>query len=243
MSEEDYRSEIVRDYGQIDRHLQTLDARDVACHESPHVVARRLAIVASLHPFLQALEVRTVLDVGAAGITRTWWLEHGYEWHAAGFPRDVDKLRSQGIYACLGDLASLPFEDGSFDLLYASHVAEHSPMPLVALLEARRVARALALIVPAWPRLVDEPYHYSVAPREMWQQWLTVAGWWIAADLSGSRDFVWLALPVDDAAARERIAPAVQTHREQSAERRLKAEQERAARAKARRTGKKVVKR
>jgi len=190
---------INRNYTQIDAHLAALDARDVPCHESGLVLKRRIAFVTNADRYLKALNLTRVLDVGAAGLTRAWWLEHGYIWHGLSFPRDAAKLREQHIAVDVGDVASMPYLDATFDVVYASHVLEHSPMPLVALLECRRVARVLCMAVPKWPRLVEEPYHYSVMPVALWGHLLEIAGWRVAANMTGSRDyqFVCTQTPAD----------------------------------------------
>ncbi len=230
--------DVPRDMARIEQHLQYLDARDVACNESPQVVTRRHEFVANLHPLLRALGVHSVLDVGCAGITRNWWIDHGYDWHGLTLPRDAHKLMAQGIPVDVADVASMPCGDGAFDLVYASHVLEHSPMPLVALLEIRRVARFLAFAVPRWPRMVDEPYHYSCAPLEMWRQWLDVSRWAIVADFSGSRDFEFLCIHPSDAVALEAVKSPLEERRK-----RLRAREKRKAEAlKKRRTVKKVGK-
>lgn len=51
---------------------------------------------------------------------------------------------------------ALPFEDGSYDFVLASHVIEHMPNPIAALREWRRVARRYVfLIVPHRDRTFD----------------------------------------------------------------------------------------
>jgi hypothetical protein len=45
------------------------------------------------------------------------------------------------------------------------------------------------MAVPKWPRLVGESYHFSCVPLAVWGHWLEVAGWRIAANLSGARDY------------------------------------------------------
>jgi SAM-dependent methyltransferase len=47
----------------------------------------------------------------------------------------------------VADGAALPLEDGSFDFVLASHVVEHMPDPIAALLEWGRVARRHVLVV------------------------------------------------------------------------------------------------
>ena len=211
--------------------MEEIDAREPSCHESGNVTKRRMQFVVAADRFLKAIGVRTVLDVGCAGITRQWWLDNGYEWHGLTFPRDAEKLRGQGIAVDVGDVASMPYDDGAFDLVYASHVVEHSPMPLVALMECARVARALALAVPRWPRMVDEPYHYSCMPAEVWRQWFAVSGWTPVVDLTGSRDFEWLCVQKEEDAAA--IKPVVAAFvKERQAQRQKKARRRAARRTK-----------
>jgi SAM-dependent methyltransferase len=47
----------------------------------------------------------------------------------------------------LADACSLPFADGAFDVVRASHVLEHIPSPLTALKEWRRVCKSLGRVV------------------------------------------------------------------------------------------------
>ena len=59
----------------------------------------------------------------------------------------------------LGYVESLPFRDGAFDFVIASHVLEHSPAPERFLSELQRVARAGYIEVPdAFMERVN-PYH------------------------------------------------------------------------------------
>lgn len=63
----------------------------------------------------------------------------------------------------LGFIERLPFKNGSFDFLIASHVLEHSPDPEKALAEFQRVARAGYIEVPDafFERLNPYPDHRS----------------------------------------------------------------------------------
>lgn len=63
----------------------------------------------------------------------------------------VEACRSRGFRAEQGTLDALPFPDGSFDIVTAKHVLEHTERPLAALAEIRRVLRpggVLLVVVP-----------------------------------------------------------------------------------------------
>ncbi len=67
-------------------------------------------------------------------------LEIGPGSHPLAAFLSVDVVRRLGV-RCLAEATALPFESGSFDLLYASHIIEHVPWWLTdgALVEWRRV--------------------------------------------------------------------------------------------------------
>jgi len=63
----------------------------------------------------------------------------------------VDLCRGQGYRAEVGTLEALPFPDAAFDIVTAKHTLEHTPTPLRALEEMRRVLRpggVVLLVVP-----------------------------------------------------------------------------------------------
>lgn len=59
---------------------------------------------------------------------------------------DLNPAPIDGVALVSGDVMSLPFPDAVFDAIYASALLQHLPDPLRALREARRVARAGAVI-------------------------------------------------------------------------------------------------
>ncbi len=66
-------------------------------------------------------------------------------------PFAVQACRERGYEAQEGTLEALPFADGSFDVVTAKHVLEHTERPLPSLAEIRRVLRpggVLLVIVP-----------------------------------------------------------------------------------------------
>ena len=76
------------------------------------------------------------------------------------------------------DIHDLPFPDGTFDLALARHSLEHCVAPLVALREARRVARWLVAVVPEDAQ--EWLYwggHFAIFPRHIWEHLFRLAGW------------------------------------------------------------------
>jgi len=78
--------------------------------------------------------------------------------------------RADGITFVTGDALDLPFPDATFDAIFASALLQHLPDPLVALREARRVARpgaVIGLVDADW----DGELRYPTSPvldRSMW---------------------------------------------------------------------------
>jgi len=108
-----------------------------------------------------------------------------------GYPQVVGVTMSQDDYlACQkeglivrkGDMSDLEDEDDSVDGIWCRHAIEHSPFPLLTLLEFNRVMKRgarLYLEVPA-PDTEryheDNPNHYSVMGERMWVNLLYRAG-------------------------------------------------------------------
>ena len=76
------------------------------------------------------------------------------------------------------DMHCATVADSSFDMVVARHVLEHSPMPLLLLMEMRRIAVKYALVVlPEPTRLsIDYPNHYSVFRKRLWEKLFGLAG-------------------------------------------------------------------
>jgi SAM-dependent methyltransferase len=72
----------------------------------------------------------------------------------------VAACRKAGHVAEVGQLASLPFPDGHFAVVVMKHVLEHTPDPLAALAEARRVLEPGGVLFVAVPHA---GYHKAVS--------------------------------------------------------------------------------
>jgi SAM-dependent methyltransferase len=97
---------------------------------------------------------RILADAGAASVTGVDVDERTVE-HA--------RSRYPGAEFQVADVASLPFEDGSFDLIVSFETIEHVPEPERVLAEWRRVLAADGLLVISTPNkhryLVENEFH------------------------------------------------------------------------------------
>lgn len=117
--------------------------------------------------------IGSVLDVGCgSGFCSPLFEEFGIYWEG------------QDYFIDGSDMSSLPYEDESFDMVFARHVLEHSSMPLISLMEWARVSRRYALIVLPAPEYwqVFGKNHYYVLPKENWWNLFDVAGWKIVRE-------------------------------------------------------------
>lgn len=65
----------------------------------------------------------------------------------------VDQARQRGLEARVGTLERIPYADQEFDLVVMRHVLEHTPTPLAALAECRRVLRPGGMLLVLVPDL------------------------------------------------------------------------------------------
>jgi len=103
---------------------------------------------------LEGLEIGNVLDVGTGtGIFAEAFAMLGIS--ATGVDTNEAMLAAARQHVPSGDFReapgeAMPFEDGTFDLVFLGHVLHEADSPLDALMEARRVAR-LRVAVLEWP--------------------------------------------------------------------------------------------
>lgn len=135
-------------------------------------------------------EINTVLDVGCGtGFCQPLFTSRKIRY--MGCTLGITDLKEAGwrgrkVVSC--DMSDLNFPDGHFDMIFARHTLEHSPMPIITLMEWKRVSKQyLLLVMPApeyWTyRGVN---HYSVANKEQLWHWFNIAGW----EVLEHRDFM-----------------------------------------------------
>ena len=126
-------------------------------------------------------DVKNVLDVGCGqGFCKYIFDKSGVDWTGVTIGADYDVCVANYLTVLNLDMTFLSgIRDASYDLVFARHVLEHSPFPILTLMEWRRVAKTnLILIAPApayWKYRGKN--HYSVATKEQIQWWLQRAGW------------------------------------------------------------------
>lgn len=166
----------MRDYSNFDKNLQSLIS-DI--YEQPEDEGHT-ALAQKFVRWMMVPNCDSVLDVGCG----------------TGFcqlPLEIKKLKYTGI--CLGrdyqiakgagknvldmDFNFMDFPDDSFDLIFSRHSLEHSPFPLLTLMEWHRVgSKMLALVMPNPDNYTFVGRnHYSVSNPHQIVWWLRRAGW------------------------------------------------------------------
>ena len=95
---------------------------------------------------------------------------------------DVEACHANHVACIKGDMHDIPIVSLTFSLVWARHVLEHSPFPMLALAEIHRILDPGGLLYaevpdPATPCAHwSNPNHWSCFTREAWQQLFLRAG-------------------------------------------------------------------
>ena len=94
------------------------------------------------------------------------------------------------------DFSFLEFEDDMFDCVISRHSLEHSPMPILTLMEWHRVAKSyLCLVMPNPSKFgYVGKNHYAVMPKQQIKWLLRRAGWRILETEYTEDEFRFLCL-------------------------------------------------
>ena len=164
-----------RDYTYFDKYYEEL-LGDVYAQptDSGHTKLSNEVIREWIFP----LHISSVLDVGAGeGDAQTLFEQKGIGYTGIALGADVTKGKKKGHNLVEGDFNFIGYT--GFDLIFSRHSLEHSPFPIITLMEWHRVSnKYLCLVVPN-----PEHYkyvgrnHYSVANAVQTHWWLRRAGW------------------------------------------------------------------
>ncbi len=147
----------------------------------------------ALKYFFDLCSIDSVLEVGCGnGQASVEFLSYGvHDYTGIDLLADVEGGNSPGIKIYRGDFTFLPFYDNCFDLVYSRHSLEHSPIPLLSLMEWHRVAKNfLFLITPNpvyWGFAGRNHYYVFVKQQLVWL--LRRSGWRIIHNKEDNKEY------------------------------------------------------
>ena len=160
----------MRDYTRIDQYLDSLQGDVYAQPEDAgHTKdASRLC--------LWAKNLGSVLDVGCGNGFCQQFIP---DYTGIGLGQDIKDGKQMGRNVREMDFNFLTFDENSFDTVFSRHSLEHSPFPILTLMEWHRVARKkLVLCVPNPDHYTfTGRNHYSVSDAHQMAWWLRRSGW------------------------------------------------------------------
>jgi len=128
---------------------------------------------------------KSVVDMGCGQIApQGKFEEYGVKYTGVAIGQDVVYARSAGKNVVNADMTFTDFDSESFDLVYSRHSLEHSPFPLLTLMEWHRIARQWLLVVLPAPEHYGHggKNHYGVMNHIQAIEFLMRSGWKIIWD-------------------------------------------------------------
>lgn len=123
----------------------------------------------------------TILDVGCGQGFMQPVLENelGLAWTGVTIGEDYRVCEKAGLSVREADMSFLPFKDNEFDLIFARHVLEHSPFPVITLMEWRRVCKGWMILISPSPDMwgVRGRNHYAMLWDDQLEWLLERSGW------------------------------------------------------------------
>ena len=172
-----------RDYSNFEIFLNELISDIYTQPEDPGHGELTLNILNKWLP--KILGNKTVIDMGCGQIAPQDVFErNGMAYTGVAIGEDVIVAKAQGKNVLNMDMTFTEFGDESFDMVYSRHSLEHSPFPLLTLMEWHRVAKFHLLLVlpsPAAYGYVGKN-HYGVMNNEQARFFLERVGWQVIWD-------------------------------------------------------------
>jgi SAM-dependent methyltransferase len=161
----------------VSGHSRAANARD---HTNPHRAVRAGQLLEKFTP----LQGKKLLEIGSGyGANLAFWIKR-YHLDGFGTERDTEGFgssfkASREIFAANGldperivrvTDDTLPFADGSFDVVYAGNVLEHTEDPIKVLTEAVRVLRPGGIFQAEIPNFLSyfEGHYFVPQPPLIW---------------------------------------------------------------------------
>jgi len=146
----------------MDKRIESLNKIQKEAYQFAH--EGRIESYKKLIPWIPE-DVKTLLDIGS-GYGKLAPLLPGIEVVSIDiYPQSIEVFKA--------DMHDLPYAEDSFDMIFYSHTLEHSPTPVLALLEAYKVLRPGGYILAIIPSYIDKVQmehitHWSVFPVDTW---------------------------------------------------------------------------
>lgn len=148
---------MTRDYSNFDRYYNELIS-DI--YAQPPDDKHTDAIKAIVLNWINILKIDSVLDVGCGEGIAQDFLRDGIQYEGIAIGADVIKAQAKGRNVVGRDFNFLEdYGDDTWNLILARHALEHSPFPLLTLMEWHRVSsKWLCVVLP-------NPEHYTFTGR------------------------------------------------------------------------------
>lgn len=168
----------MRDWSKIDQYLTALYSDIYAQPEDEgHTELARKVIDLWMS---RMTTCHSVLDVGCGtGFCQPMFEKWNISYEGICLGEDFIEAQKRERNVKKMDFSFLEYPEDNFDFIFSRHSLEHSPMPLLTLMEWARVSRSwLGIVLPApeWYTYVGQN-HYSVMPMQQIKSLLDRAGW------------------------------------------------------------------
>lgn len=183
----------MRNYFHIDHYLSELE-KDIYYQpqkgDDHYIWAKNV-----IEQWVAPLEVREVLDVGC-GVGFCEPMFEALDVQYYGITMDSDDLKDawdDNRWVDGEDYNFITANDNSYELVFARHALEHSPMPIITLMEWHRVSAKYLILVnpnPTYWGWIGKN-HYSVANLEQLKFWCERAGWKVTREQIDEKE-IWI---------------------------------------------------
>jgi len=187
----------MRDYEKIDKYYSEL-MNDIypqpSAHDDHFIRAYRV-----IRRWIPLIHPENVLDVGCGeGFCQPMFERFRVPFYiGVSMGNDVLVAKQRGCNVTEMDFNFLDYPDNYFSLVFARHALEHSPFPIISLMEWHRVSDRWLIVVT--PRPLDGTIgfigrnHYSVVESHtQLRWWLRRAGWRVRDSYHSKDEFRYL---------------------------------------------------
>jgi SAM-dependent methyltransferase len=174
----------MRNYFHIDKYLNELE-KDVYYqpqHGDDHLTWAKNII----DQWVSQLTIEDVLDVGCGvGFCQPMFEQYGIKYKGITLDsEDWVDAKSEGRNVSMQDYNFIECNANTYDLVFARHALEHSPFPVLSLMEWHRVSKQHLIVVNPNPEYWGWAgrNHYAVSNLTQLKFYFERAGWLIVQD-------------------------------------------------------------